>query len=101
MVNLAETIQFSGPEIAMILLILLGVILATGAIVVAGCIFARRAGKGSRQSLIAWGLIALVEIGFLVFAIIAGDSAFAGLIAGGAIAVQAGLYVAGRTKSSS
>lgn len=45
MVNLAETIQFSGPEVAMILLILLGVILATGAIIVTGCIFAHRAGR--------------------------------------------------------
>jgi hypothetical protein len=99
MVNLAETIQFSGPQVALILLMLLTVILAVGGTVAAGCLFAYRAGKGSDRALFVWGVIAFVEVGFMVFAIVSLGVALS-LIMGGALAVQVALYVAGRSGSA-
>jgi hypothetical protein len=100
-VNLAESIQFSGPEVAMILLMLLGLVLAVGGTIVAGCIFAHKAGRGSERALVWWGVIAALEVGLLVFAVNAGGVVVPGLILGGALLIQAALYASGRTNSSS
>jgi glycine/serine hydroxymethyltransferase len=92
---LAESPQFTGADIALILLVLLGLLAAVVGTVVAGCIFARKAARGSQKALILWGVVALVEVAFAIFATVAGGQ-LAALIGGGALALQAALYFTAR-----
>lgn len=92
---LAESPQFTGTDIALILLVLVGLFLAVAGTVVAGCVFARKAGRGSERSLILWGVVAVVELGFAIFGTVAGGQ-IAALIGAGALALQLALYLTAR-----
>lgn len=86
---LGEGPHISGTVVLIILLLLAAALVGSGVMIWQGCVMAQRAGRGDRRALVAWGVIAVVEVGL----------ALAGLavVAGPALVLQVGLYVRGRS----
>lgn len=59
---LAETVSLDGGALLVILVIFLAVLAAWCAVMVLGCVWAVRAGRGSRLALAGWGVVALIEL---------------------------------------
>jgi ABC-type uncharacterized transport system permease subunit len=94
---IAETVQLDGGTVALILAVLLLLLLACVGVVVAGCIFARRAGRGSRNAMFGWAVIGTVELLIALDAVAAGLFK-AALIPAGALAMQAAFWAEARPR---
>ena len=98
---LAESPTFGGPEILFILLVLLGILAVNAVVVTLGCVWAWRAGKGSRRALVGWIIIGSVETLALVASIpdlISGASRFV-VLPLAVIALQVALFLSGRSSA--
>lgn len=98
---LAEAVSLDGRAIFLLLVIFVALCLASVAVVVLGCVCALRAGRGSERALI--GLLVCVALeSFLaipaLLGILAGDFTLFALLPLGALALQATLYVLGRSE---
>lgn len=63
---LAETPTFTSGEILLILLVLVGVVAVAVATFALGCLWAWRAGRGSKPALVGWVVVASLEVLFLL-----------------------------------
>lgn len=93
---IAETVQVDGEVVALILGILLVLALVCAAVVVVGCIAARRAGRGSSDAALLWGCIVVVEALVLIAAAL--ETLSATVFIAAVIAVQVAFYVEGRQR---
>lgn len=69
MLVLAETPQPTGGQVLVLLLILAGVLIVHVAVVVLGCVWAWKAGRGSASALIGLAVVAALEALFVLVAI--------------------------------
>lgn len=98
---LAETPTFGGPEILVILLVLLGILAASAAFVTLGCVWAWMAGKGSQRALVGWIVLGSLEVLLLAASIpdlVSGASRFV-VLPLAAIALQVALFLRGRSRA--
>lgn len=97
---LAETIKLSGGEVLVVLLVLLGILAVVAAVVVLGCVWAWKAGRGSELALALWIVCASLEALALLGAapsLIKGNFFIVGPT--GALGLQAALYFGARTSA--
>lgn len=66
---LAESPQPDGGLVVVILVVLLGVLVAHVAVVALGCIWAWRAGRGSRLALVGLAIVGALEVLYLMGAV--------------------------------
>ncbi len=96
---LAEAVSFTEEEMFVILLVLLGMLAAAVAVVVLGCIWAWRAGRGSQLGLA--GMIVVMALEASVFmpaaAAALGGNPFV-ILPAGALAAQTALYLVARNR---
>ena len=96
---LAEAPQFSAGDIALILLVLLGMALLVVAAAVLGFVWAVRAGRGSRQALAGWLTVAALEAALVLSLVPAlGQGKLAILLPLGLLAGQALVYWRARSR---
>lgn len=68
---LAETVSIDGGALVLILIVLLLTLAVAAAVVIAGFVFAYRAGKGSHNALVGWMVVAGMELLVLLLAVLA------------------------------
>lgn len=102
-VTLAESIQLTNAEATVLLLVLLALLLmavALGVLAVLGCVWAYRAGRGSRRARQGWIIVGsfegLVMLGFLP-ALVGRHPNLLVLVPIVALVIQVALYLFGRS----
>ncbi len=63
---LAEAVSINGGTLLLILLFLVAMVVVWCALVVFGCRLAKQAGQGSRQALVGWAVVGVLELAPLV-----------------------------------
>lgn len=96
MPTLAEGPSFTGPEVTVIILVLLTMFLLICGVMVLGCILAQRAGRGSQNALVGWLVIAFFELMYLVRGLIDLPPELSVYIVAAVLVLQVGLFVAAR-----
>jgi len=91
---LAETVKLSGGEVLIILLVLLGMLAVVLAVVVLGCVWAWKAGRGSETAKVLWIVCASLEALALLSAAPSAlfGRSFAAVFPAGALGAQLALY---------
>lgn len=93
--ELAEGPQISGEVMFLILAVMLAMVLAGIGMVVLGCIWAYRAGRGSPTSRVAFGVVAVVEALLFVMSLTENSVGYSLLVL---LAVQGAFFLAGRRR---
>ena len=93
---LAESVSLDGGALLVILVIFLALMAVWCAVMVLGCVWAVRAGRGSRLALAGWAVVALIEL-------LPAASAIGSILALPALVfvLQVGLYFWARSKGES
>ena len=100
---LAETPTFTSGEILLILLVLVGLVAVAVATFALGCVWAWRAGRGSKAALVGWVAVGSLEVLLLLPslpAVLRGELV-ALPVPLGALACQVGLYLTAKRKLGS
>ena len=92
----AESVSLNGGEMFVVLVVLVAILLVMLAMLVGGCIWAYRAGRGSSASLVGAGVVAATALVIATFGVGSGGYV-AAVMAFGVLALQAGLFAAGRS----
>lgn len=97
---LAETVSFTEEEMLIIMLVLVGILVATVAVVGLGCLWAYKAGRGSQAALGGWLIVAALEVVALVASLpgLASGPSLLLSLPTGALAAQAGLYLTAKRR---
>ncbi len=97
---LAETPTFTSGEILLILIVLVGLVAVAVATFALGCLWAWRAGRGSKAALVGWVAVASLEVLFVLPSL--PDALRGGLFAVsaplGALTCQVVLYLTAKGK---
>ncbi|HEX2052431.1 MAG TPA: hypothetical protein VHJ78_01720 [Actinomycetota bacterium] len=96
---LAEAPQFTPADVAMIIVVLLGMLLVVGAVAVLGFVLARKAAAGSSQAMIGWIGVVALETLFGLALLVSGGWMVAAVVAI-VLAVQVSLFLSGRNSRS-
>ncbi len=93
---LGEAISLDGGALVFVVIVLLLVLAAAVAAFLAGCMYAHRAGVGSRDALLAWIAIVVLELlvaGSAIPSLVNGNIDAVFVVPVTAVLVQVGLYV--------
>lgn len=96
MPTFAEGPSFTGPQVTVIILVLVTMFLLICGAMVLGCVLAERAGRGSQNALVGWLVIAVLELMYVVRGLIDLPPELSVYIVAGVFVFQVGLFLAAR-----